>query len=93
MTLVNPRHVVLEIARPAKSPSSDKDEIIINQGYPTQEDKIQIKDEFYKVYGMVQVTKDGSIYAGNSTEDKSDRSCKCWFVYCVHDIPRMDGSA
>ena len=84
MTLVDPKPVVLEIARPAKSPSSDEDEIIIiNQGYPTEQDEITINDEVYNVSGMMRVTKDGSVYAGNSTDDPRDLSCKCWFVYSV----------
>ena len=76
MTLVDPKPVVLEIARPAKSPSSDK-VIIINQGYPTEQDEITINDEVYNVSGMMRVTKDGSVYAGNITDDPRDLSCKC----------------
>ena len=78
----DPKPVVVEIARPVRPPSSDNDEIIIiNEGYPEQ-DEIEINNEAFNVSGMMRVTQDGSIFAGRSTRDQTDLSCKCWFV-CV----------
>ena len=86
LTLIDPKPVVLEIAKPAKPRGSDDDKIaiILNQGYPVEQDVIKINDEVYNVSGMMRVAQDGSIYAGNKTDDPKNLSCKCWFIPCTY---------
>ena len=81
MWIRNPNPVVVEIATPqSHQPSSEEDEIIIiNEGYP-QQDEIQIHDEVFSVSGMMRVDQDGSIFAApgthDQTKDQADLSCK-----------------
>jgi len=76
-TLIDPKPVVVEIAKPR---SGDDKIVIVNQGYPAEQDVIKINDEVYNVSGMMRVDRDGSIYAGKKTDDPTNLSCKCWFV-------------
>ena len=76
----DPNPVVVEIAKPKSRPSSGEEEIIINEGYP-EEDEIKIRDEVFNVSGMMRVNQDGSIFAAVGTHDQTDLSCKYSRLY------------
>ena len=73
----DPNPVVVEIAKQKSHPSEEDEIIIINEGFPKPEDEeIKIRDEVFKVSGVMRVDQDGNIFAVRGTRDQTDLSCK-----------------